>query len=419
MYSLVLPTIRRPVTPLVSEKIDRCVWLDCEAAGYPLPMVSWRYNGSIIADRLPDQIFSNGTLKRCDLAEKDAGSYTCVASNIGGKDQIQIDVDVQCKYTKCKKTGLCKFVYVLVRPALAKNLTDQWILVNTSVTFTCQVVKANPPASLSWLKNGMVISENASEQLHIARVQTDDSGRYECIAENKIGRDNSSARLDVIGTNGFNIALSSLKYTRVFLVPARIKPTASKVIVLRGNTALLDCVVDGFPPPLVHWFRGEEKISGTTKYDTMANGTLRIHNAQTDDVGDYRCTVVNRGGNATKIVFLDVYCKPPSSLKSFSLLDVFLDSPSVATISEGQIALVNTSVGLACTGNGNPSPTVKWMKNGVEVSANSKLQIDSLLPSDTGAYVCVVQNVVGSSRQSVSLKVIGKGSLSFYLANLD
>eukprot|EP00118_Oscarella_pearsei_P016938 m.165733 g.165733 ORF g.165733 m.165733 type:complete len:5158 (+) comp38902_c0_seq1:154-15627(+) len=354
---IVLPSIR-PQTHFVSVEVNHCLWLHCEADGYPLPVISWRLNGSLIRGGTHPgyDLFLNGTMRRCGITEQEAGTYTCVASNDGGEDSAHVQVDV------------------LFQPVLANKLVDQWILLGTSVSFICVISKANPAASMAWTKDGRdaALPETSVDRLYIEKVQIGDAGIYQCTAENKIGRDISSSTLFVI-------------------VPPTIPLSTSKVVVLRGKEASLHCSSNGFPPPVLRWYKEDAEINPvvTTKHEILANGTLKIRNAQTDDAGKYRCLATNRGGNATNIVSLDVHYLP-----------------SVTTISDGQTVLINSSIFLTCAGNGNPEPSIKWIRSGVEVSSKASLLLSSVQPANTGLYFCVVENVVGSSNRSSSLQVI-------------
>ncbi|KAM7325316.1 hypothetical protein ACRRTK_015569 [Alexandromys fortis] len=83
---------------------------------------------------------------------------------------------------------------------------------------------------------------------------------------------------------------------------------------------------------------------------------------------------------------------------------------------------VSTStVRFHCAAAGNPTPSVSWLKNGKEFRGEHRmggiklrhrhwsLVMESVVPSDSGYYTCIVQNKFGSIQQTYILDVLGEG----------
>ena len=94
-------------------------------------------------------------------------------------------------------------------------------------------------------------------------------------------------------------------------------------------------------------------------------------------------------------------------------LKVWIDVPPKNTD-----AVVNETVELQCQGRGDPTPTIRWQKNGQDINfANNpryfqkhtgSLQISTSQKSDSGKYVCVATNSQGSVRANATLRVLSK-----------
>ena len=67
---------------------------------------------------------------------------------------------------------------------------------------------------------------------------------------------------------------------------------------------------------------------------------------------------------------------------------------------------------------GTPKPTIKWLRNGRELSGREPgvsisedgllLVIASVTPYDNGEYICVAVNEAGTTEKKYNLKVHGK-----------
>ncbi|XP_029916305.1 fibroblast growth factor receptor 1-A isoform X2 [Myripristis murdjan] len=76
------------------------------------------------------------------------------------------------------------------------------------------------------------------------------------------------------------------------------------------------------------------------------------------------------------------------------------------------------TVKFRCQANGNPTPTLKWFKNGKEFKRDQRIGgfkvrdhvwtiiMESVVPSDKGNYTCVVENQYGSINHTYQLDVV-------------
>lgn len=78
-----------------------------------------------------------------------------------------------------------------------------------------------------------------------------------------------------------------------------LKP--SDVTVLKNQEAILECIVFGYPKPIVEWHKDGVNIalSSTGNYSKFGANSLNISSAQTTDAGKYECVMGNEKAEAT------------------------------------------------------------------------------------------------------------------------
>ena len=85
--------------------LTNTVLFTCVGYGYPLPAISWSFQGNEITNNsrvllftdvlsLNGSVFIQSVLQLCGVESSDEGDYTCVLSNIAGYDQSNFFVDV-------------------------------------------------------------------------------------------------------------------------------------------------------------------------------------------------------------------------------------------------------------------------------------------------------------------------------------
>ena len=79
------------MTPNVADvPLTQSITLTCQADGVPPPSYSWKFNGKFNG-------VTQNTLTLTNVDVKDAGNYTCVATNNLGKEETTRVVNVECK----------------------------------------------------------------------------------------------------------------------------------------------------------------------------------------------------------------------------------------------------------------------------------------------------------------------------------
>ncbi|CAB1336464.1 unnamed protein product, partial [Coregonus sp. 'balchen'] len=130
------PRILRPRTALVKVIEGSRAWLDCRYFGSPVPDLRWsKYGlGNLEGNRF--KVHSNGTLQIRGTRMDDQGTYLCIVSNVAGRDENQVKLEVK-ESTK-----------ILKRP------DNMRVLRGTDVRLECKA-EHDPTVTVTttWLKN--------------------------------------------------------------------------------------------------------------------------------------------------------------------------------------------------------------------------------------------------------------------------
>ena len=104
-----------------------------------------------------------------------------------------------------------------------------------------------------------------------------------------------------------------------------------------------------------------------------------------------------------------------SVLKLTFLHMLFAVAPSVA-LSATTTATQGNPLSLDCNPIGQPSPSVTWYKDNVQLVPNSRISIDgedrlvfsSVISADGGSYRCEASNSAGMDSATTTLTVLGR-----------
>ncbi|KAL4826271.1 hypothetical protein H8958_022649 [Nasalis larvatus] len=262
-------------------------------------------------------------------------------------------------------------------PVITTPLETVDALVEEVATFMC-AVESYPQPEISWTRNKILIKlfdtrysirENG-QLLTILSVEDSDDGIYCCTANNGVGG-----------------AVESCGALQVKMKPKITRPPIN-VKIIEGLKAVLPCTTMGNPKPSVSWIKGDSPLRENSRIAVLESGSLRIHNVQKEDTGQYRCVAKNSLGTAySKVVKLEV-----------EVFARILRAPESHNVTFGSF------VTLHCTATGIPVPTITWIENGNAVSSGSIQEsvkdrvIDSRLQlfiTKPGLYTCIATNKHG------------------------
>ncbi|XP_043107749.1 neurofascin homolog (chicken) a isoform X18 [Puntigrus tetrazona] len=184
------PRMLGPKNQLIKVIENNRTFLDCPFFGSPFPLLRWFKNGlGSGLDGGQYKLYNNGTLEIKQARPEDQGTYTCVASNILGKMENQVRLEVK------EPTRVVR---------APEHVTQSK---GTTVRFDCRVKHdSSLPVTVTWLKDDKPLSFSWSgrirkddETLTIYNVNPEDAGTYTCTAKTEIDENSASARLTVTG----------------------------------------------------------------------------------------------------------------------------------------------------------------------------------------------------------------------------
>ncbi|XP_066541265.1 contactin-5 isoform X2 [Hoplias malabaricus] len=240
----------------------------------------------------------------------------------------------------------------------------------------------NPVPTITWRKiNGNIPKKarlrKSQAVLEIPNIQLEDSGSYECKAENSRG-----------GT-------AFRGHLQVYTMPQWVSMINDSQLD-SGEQLQWECRATGKPRPTYRWLRNGEPLTPQNRVE-MVNGELIIHRVQQADSGMYQCVAENKYG----------------AIYSSAELKILASAPMFNTNTVTIIATMGKDVSLECRPRASPKPRITWKKGDRRVQANRRtmllrnntLRIINSSRTDEGTYVCRAENQFGSAEITTKLLV--------------
>uniref|UniRef100_A0A7E4UT28 Muscle M-line assembly protein unc-89 n=1 Tax=Panagrellus redivivus TaxID=6233 RepID=A0A7E4UT28_PANRE len=368
--------------------------MEVTVSGNPQPDVEFFKDGEKVStsdQRISvevDQETGKHTLRIRDVVPSDAGEYSARAVSPEGTADSKAPLEVEAAQIPAK---------------IVQGLRDIEVNEGDRIELTIKV-NANPQASVTWAKNGEPVAMDGEHlivkrksdnefQLILNKVRLDDESVYSAKAFNKLGSDETSAKVKIIEDVSAPAIVEKLKDTEV----------------KEGQTLEVCVTVTGKPTPSVEFFRNGTlvNIDGTRAIHKMegSHHTLVINEAKVDESGKYSAKAVNKAGSAESSANVKVLedLQPPT----------FIDKLRSVEIKEGQFSELSVTV------TGKPKPTVQWLKDGQPISPDGvhileksspdfnyySITIKNAVVDDSGTYTARATNKAGTEESSAKFKV--------------
>ncbi|XP_047609819.1 hemicentin-1 isoform X2 [Phacochoerus africanus] len=354
--------------------VDTSVNIECRATGMPPPQINWLKNGLPLPLSSHIRLLSGGQVIRIVRAQvSDVAVYTCVASNRAGVDNKHYSLQV------------------FVPPNLDNGMGIEEITIvkGSSTSMTC-FTDGTPTPRMSWFRDGQPLGLGAhlsvSTQgmiLQLIKAETEDSGRYTCVASNEAGEVSKHFLLKVLEPPHINGSEEPMELT-----------------VIVNNPLEFTCIASGIPAPKITWMKDGRPLPQMDQVQTLGGGEVfRISSAQVEDTGRYTCLASSPAGDDDKEYLVRVHVPP-----------------NIAGTDESQdfTVLRNRQVTLECKSDAVPPPVITWLKNGERLQATPRvrilsggryLQINNADLGDTANYTCVASNIAGKTTREFLLTV--------------
>ncbi|XP_010121152.1 PREDICTED: obscurin [Chlamydotis macqueenii] len=232
--------------------------------------VEWRKDQRILRASEKYKMRQEGTKAELvihEIAEEDAGDYTCVC----GEHQTTAVLTVQA-----------------VPPFFQEEMTSEEAVEGGTATLHCEVSKAS--AHVQWKKGHRILNpdkkysmrqEGCVVELVVHYLDLNDAGDYTCVCEDKT----TTATLTV------------------HALPPEFKTDLQDLEAVESGTASLQCELT--KPAVVEWKKGQKVLKASSKYkmsQDSAVAKLIIHELDVEDTGDYTCVCGEQQTTATLTV---------------------------------------------------------------------------------------------------------------------
>ncbi|XP_061770255.1 neuronal cell adhesion molecule a isoform X4 [Nerophis ophidion] len=258
--------------------------LTCRVSGDPKPEIRWFVNGILLENAPEDHTrkVDDDTVILSNVQSGSSAVYQCNASNEFG-------------YLMANA-----FVNVLAEPPRVLTPPNQvyQVITNSPALLDCATF-GSPIPSITWFKDGKisiksgdpyVIHENGTLEINVA--QSQNSGKYTCIATNNLGIKENHVYLEV-------------------KEPTRILKQPEYKVVQRGMSAVFECKVKHDPSlvPTMTWLKNNGELPDDERFEVDTD-SLVIKDVMDEDEGTYTCIMNTSLDQDSATAMLTVVEKP-------------------------------------------------------------------------------------------------------------
>ncbi|KAI8127587.1 smooth muscle, Myosin light chain kinase [Lucilia cuprina] len=301
------PEFYMPLDPLYIVQEGQELRLTAKVEAYPAVGVSWHRNGVKLrpSRRLGVSLDANGLVELIisETTIRDAGIYTCVASNAVGKQESMCRVciepleeeDVSKQITRSVPAIFTNDMPYSKEPLFLVKPRSSEAYEGDTVIIFCEVV-GDPKPDVVWLRDFLNpeyykdaphfrrIGEGTEYRLEIPYAKLDFTGTYSVIASNCHGEAKAVISLQIFAKDILkqkSMEKAILKLYRVLFVHLR------NLRCCDGDRITLEAHVEGLPEPVIIWEKDGR---------VLPSATLSIPRVYPEDEGEYTCIAKNNIG---------------------------------------------------------------------------------------------------------------------------
>uniref|UniRef100_A0A8C1XRS1 Contactin 1 n=1 Tax=Cyprinus carpio TaxID=7962 RepID=A0A8C1XRS1_CYPCA len=337
------------------------ITLECFALGNPIPQIRWRKLDGDLPVHRHNISMAGSLLHLYDIQYEDEGLYECEADNSKGKDRHRVHLYVEA-------------------PEWVEKISSSERDIGGDYIMSC-LASGKPKPHVHFLKNGRMYAKN--HELHFTDLTFDDSGMYQCIAENRHGTIYANAELRVFAS------APSFEWN----------PVKPKLLGAKNGRVVIDCKPRAAPRPSISWSKGTELLHNSSRIFIWPDGSLELLNITKSDEGKYICFAENDRGRANSSGSLSVTDATKITL-----------APSNADVSVGK------SARMECATSHDPTLDLTFIwsldTHVIDFDRDREHYDSELLISNTqlrhaGRYSCTAQTPVDNVTASAELVVRG------------
>ncbi|XP_054639724.1 contactin-3 isoform X1 [Dunckerocampus dactyliophorus] len=332
-----------------------------------------------------------GSLYIAKVEPSDVGNYTCVVNNTVTREKILSSPTPLV----LRSDG----VMGEYEPKIEVHFPDSVPAAKESLVKLECFALGNPVPEISWRRTGgvpfpsKVKMKNSNAVLEIPNFQQEDAGTYECVAENRRGKNAARGRISFHAK------------------PHWFQTMADTVLSIQQNL-FWECKANGKPKPSYSWLKNGEQVITEGRIQ-IENGALSVAALNLSDSGMYQCVAENKHGIIYSSAQLTVLASPPS----------FSKNPLKAVLK----ARFGSEVTLECKPQASPPAISLWKKDNellqrnerMIVFPNGTLKITNVTRGDAASYTCIAKNQFGSASTTGRLLVTEPTRITVRPTNME
>ncbi|XP_013875194.1 neuronal cell adhesion molecule [Austrofundulus limnaeus] len=272
--------------------------LTCRASGTPKPLITWTMNG-ISMENSPTDVsrkVDDDMIIFTDVQAESSAVYQCNVSN---------------EYGYLLSNA---FVNVLSEPPRVMTPPNKiyQVIKNHSAFLDCSSF-GSPLPKITWFKGSRtstldgdpyVLHDNGTIEIPVA--QTQNSGKYMCVARNTRGISENHVFLEV-------------------KEPTRIRKSPENITVQRGRSVVLECEVDHDATlfPTMTWLKDDGELPDEERF-VVGSDSLIINDVTESDSGLYTCirnTTLDHDSATTELFVVEAIPEKPDPTTDLELTD--------------------------------------------------------------------------------------------------
>ncbi|XP_066489499.1 neuronal cell adhesion molecule isoform X9 [Tiliqua scincoides] len=353
-------------------------------AGLPPPIIFWMDNSF---QKLPQNSrvsqSLNGDLYFSNVIQEDTREdYICYA-RFNHTQTIQQKQPISLKVFPATKDRVR--APTLLTPT---GTTSSKISLRGNTLMLECIAEGLPTPVIRWIKEGgelpvnRTFIENFNKTLKIIDISEADSGKYKCMARNRLG-------------SAHHVITVTVKAAPYWIR----EPT--NLVLSPGEHGSLICRANGKPKPSIGWLANGVSIAIAPEDPSrkVDGDTIIFTDVQERSSAVYQCNASNEYGYLLANAFVNVLVEPPRILTPHNkVYQVIAEKPAL----------------LDCAFFGSPVPEIEWFK-GVKGSIlqgdayvfheNGTLEIPVAQKDSSGTYTCVARNKLGKVQNEVQLEI--------------
>ncbi|XP_047524821.1 uncharacterized protein LOC125062751 isoform X2 [Pieris napi] len=272
-------------------------------------------------------------LALASVTPRDAGVYTCTASNEVGQASTSGKVEIvtdQREERRNVPTVICPDIPYSKEPMFIMKPRSTEAQEGDTVIIECEVI-GDPTPEVYWLRDFLKpdyyrdakhfkqMAAGPRYRFEIPHAKLDFTGAYSVVARNVHGEAKAIISLQIFAKGlSSSDETHNIRYGRVEVIP-RFEKELTDLLCYDSDAIEFECLVSGHPEPDIRWFHYNQLLPDCPDFEStydLGTARLKIKQVAAEDEGTYTCEASNNLGKATSTACLVVY--PPGEPNTIS-----------------------------------------------------------------------------------------------------